>query len=164
MIRPAEPGDLDAIAAIYNEGIAERVATFETEPRTPADLEPWLEGSLPLLVAVDGAGVVGGWAKLSGYSDRCCYAGVAEISVYVAAAARGRGVARDLVEAVCADAERRGLWKVVGLLFPENEASRRLFAAAGFEDVGTLRRHGRLDGRWRDVLMVERLLGEAASA
>ena len=162
MIRPAAPADLAAIAAIYSEGIAERVATFETDPRTAADVEPWLGEPLPLLVAEDGGAVVG-WAKLSEYSDRCAYAGVAEASVYVSRAGRGRGTGRALVEAACAAAEERGLWKVIGLLFPENEASRALFARAGFAEVGTFRRHGRLDGEWRDVLVLERLLGEAAA-
>lgn len=159
-IRPAEPGDAAAIAAIYNQGIEERVATFETEARAAGDVEPWLGEELPLLVAlVDGR--VAGWAKLSEYSDRCVYGGVAEVSVYVGREARGRGAGRELVEAICARAEERGLWKLVGLLFPENEASLALFRAAGFGDVGLFRRHGRLDGRWRDVLVVERLLGPA---
>jgi L-amino acid N-acyltransferase YncA len=161
VIRAAEPGDAGAIAAIYSEGIAERIATFETGPRTAVDVEPWIGAELPLLVAVED-GAVRGWAKLGEYSDRCCYEGVAEISVYVSGAARGRGTGRALVEASCAAAEERGLWKVIGLLFPENAPSRALFAAAGFAEVGTYRRHGRLDGEWRDVLILERLLGEAA--
>jgi L-amino acid N-acyltransferase YncA len=161
VIRAAEPGDAAAIAAIYSEGIAERVATFETGRRTAADVEPWIGSELPLLVAVEDGEVLG-WAKLSEYSDRCCYGGVAEISVYVSRAARGRGTGRALVEASCVAAEQRGLWKLIGLLFPENGPSRSLFAAAGFAEVGTYRRHGRLDGEWRDVLILERLLGEAA--
>lgn len=161
MIRPAEPPDAAAIAAIYSEGIAERVATFETEPRAAADVEPWIGAELPLLVAA-GDGALLGWARLADYSDRCCYRGVAELSVYVGRAARGRGVGRELVEAACGAAEERGLWKVIGLLFPENEASRALFASAGFSEVGVFRRHGVLDGEWRDVLVIERLLGAAA--
>ena len=161
MIRPAAAPDAAAIAAIYSEGIAERVATFETEPRGAADVEPWIGAELPLLVAEDDGRVVG-WAKLSEYSDRCAYAGVAEASVYVAGAGRGRGVGRELVEAICAAAEERGIWKVIGLLFPDNAASRALFERTGFAEVGTFRRHGRLDGVWRDVLVVGRLLGEAA--
>jgi len=161
VIRPAEPGDAAGIAAVYNEGIAERQATFETEPRTAADIEPWIGASLPLLVAADGDRVLG-WAKLGEYSDRCCYAGVAEVSVYVGRGARGRGVGRELVKAICATAEQDGFVKLIGLLFPENDGSRALFRAAGFDDVGTFRRHGRLDGEWRDVLVVERLIGPAA--
>jgi phosphinothricin acetyltransferase len=138
------------------------VATFETDPRSAADVEPWIGEELPLLVAEDGGEVVG-WAKLSEYSDRCAYAGVAEISVYVGRAGRRHGVGRALVEASCAAAQERGIWKVIGLLFPENAPSRALFGRAGFAEVGTFRRHGRLDGEWRDVLILERLLGDAAA-
>ena len=160
MIRPAETRDAAAIAAIYSEGIEERAATFETDPRSAADVEPWIGATLPLLVAEEDGEVLG-WAKLSEYSDRCAYGGVAEVSVYVARAGRGRGVGRALVEAICAAAEERGMWKLIGLIFPENRASLALFRAAGFEDVGTFRRHGRLDGEWRDVVLIERLLGAA---
>jgi phosphinothricin acetyltransferase len=161
-IRPAGPGDAAAVAAIWNEGIAERQATFETRPRTPGDIEGAIaEADLPVLVAED-EGSVAGWISLSPYSDRCAYAGVAECSVYVARAARGRGVGRALVEAMAVEAERRGLYKIIGKLFPANEASLRLLRGCGFEDVGVHRRHGRLDGEWRDVVVVERLLGPAA--
>jgi L-amino acid N-acyltransferase YncA len=163
VIRPAERRDAGDVAAIYSEGIADRVATFETEPRRAEDVEPWVDAELPLLVA-EADGRVVGWAKLSEYSDRCCYAGVAEVSVYVGRAGRGRGTGRALVEAICAAAGERGIWKLVALVFPENEASVRLFRRAGFTEVGTFRRHGRLDGAWRDVLALERLLGEAAGA
>ena len=159
MIRPAEQRDAAGVAAVYSEGIAERVATFETDPREAADVEPWIGAALPLLVAVEDERVLG-WAKLSEYSDRCAYGGVAEASVYVARDARGRGVGRGLLDAICAAAEELGLWKVIGLLFPENAPSRALFRAGGFEEVGTFRRHGRLDGEWRDVLILERPLGE----
>jgi L-amino acid N-acyltransferase YncA len=161
VIRAAEQRDAAPVAAIYSEGIAERVATFETEAREAADVEPWIGAALPFLVAEE-EGRVLGWAKLSEYSDRCVYGGVAEVSVYVGRDGRGRGVGLALVEAICAAAEERGIWKLVGLLFPENAGSRALFRSAGFTDVGTFRRHGRLDGEWRDVVVVERLLGEAA--
>lgn len=82
--------------------------------------------------------------------------------MYVAREARGRGLGGALVDAISAEAERRGLWKLIGLIFPENRASLALFRARGFEEVGTFRRHGRLDGRWRDVVILERLLGDAA--
>ena len=150
------------MAAIFNEGIAERIATFETEGRTAEAVAPWIGARLPLLVA-DAGGDVLGWAKLSGYSDRDCYAGIAEISVYVARAGRRRGVARALVTAMCSEAERRGMWKLIALLFPENAPSRALFEQCGFEEVGTFRHHGRLEGEWRDVVMIERLLGAAAA-
>lgn len=163
MIRAARLDDAAAIASIYSEGIAERIATFETEPRGAADVEPWFESELPLLVAA-GEDRVLGWAKLSEYSDRCCYGGIAELSVYVGRDARGRGAGRELVEASCAAAHERGIWKLIGLIFPENEPSLALFRACGFAEVGRYRRHGRLDGEWRDVVIVERLIGEAAAA
>jgi L-amino acid N-acyltransferase YncA len=159
-IRPAEPRDAGAVAAIYNQGIAERQATFETEPRTAADFEDALSGpeDLPFLIAEDDAAVVG-WARLTPYSRRTCYSGVGEASIYVDRGARDRGLGHVLFSALAAESERRGFWKIVGLLFPENEASVRLCRAAGCREVGLLRRHGRLDGRWRDVLLVELSLG-----
>ena len=157
-IRAARQADAEAIAAIYNQGIAERRSTFETEPRTAADIERSLAESRFFLVADDGGRVLG-WAGLAPYSARACYAGVGEASIYVDRAARGRGLGRALFSALIDQAAGRGFWKVVGLLFPENEASVALCRAAGCREVGVLRRHGRLDGEWRDVLFVERLLG-----
>jgi phosphinothricin acetyltransferase len=159
-IRPAQAPDA-AIAAIYNEGIADRVATFETRERSMDEVKAWLAGELPFLVAVDGDEVLG-WARLSDYSDRCVYAGVAEHGVYVAGAARSRGVGRRLLEALCEQAEQHGLYKVTSRIFTDNLASRAVHRAAGFEEVGIQRRHGRLDGEWKDCVLVERLVGEAA--
>jgi phosphinothricin acetyltransferase len=158
VIRPARPEDAAAIAAIYNQGIEERDATFETRPRDAGDfaaLEP------PFLVAEDGAAVVG-WARLVPFNPRECYAGVGEASIYVDRTARGKGLGRALFEALAAEAERAGYWKIVGGLFPENRASVALCRAAGCREVGVFLRHSRLDGEWRDVLYVERLLAAAA--
>src|SRR5215216_5171388 len=96
-LRAAAPEDVPAITAIYNEGIAERDATFETEPRQPADVAAWLREGLPFVVAVDGAGTVVGFARLSAYSDRCVYSGVGEHGVYVDRGARGQGAGRALL-------------------------------------------------------------------
>lgn len=156
-IRAAEPRDAEAIAAIYNQGIEERQSTFETRPRTAADFarpEP------PFLVAEE-EGAVAGWARLVRYNPRECYSGVGEASVYVDRAARGRGIGRLLFDALADAAERAGYWKIVGGLFPENEASLALCRAAGCREAGLFRRHGRLDGEWRDVLYVEKLIGPA---
>jgi phosphinothricin acetyltransferase len=161
-IRAAEPGDAEAIAAIYNEGIAERVATFETRPRGADEVAAWLDAELPFLVADDGASVVG-FARVSPYSDRCVYEGVGEHGVYVAGSARGRGLGRSLLEALCRESERAGLYKLTSRIFTDNGASRAVHLAAGFEEVGVQRRHGRLDGEWKDCVLVERLLGDAAS-
>jgi L-amino acid N-acyltransferase YncA len=162
-LRPAVPADAPALAAIYNEGIAEREATFETRSRTGAEVAAWIAEGLPFLVAEDETGAIAGFARVSAYSDRCVYAGVGEHGVYVAAAARGRGTGRALLIGLCDAAERTGYYKLTSRVFTSNEASRALHRAAGFEEVGVQRRHGRLDGEWRDCVLVERLLGEAAT-
>jgi L-amino acid N-acyltransferase YncA len=161
-LRPAIPADAPALAAIYNEGIAGREATFETRPREAAEVAAWIEEGLPFVVAEDEQGGVLGFARVSAYSDRCVYDGVGEHGVYVAAAARGRGVGRALLLALCDAAERAGYYKLTSRLFTSNAASRAVHLAAGFEEVGVQRRHGRLDGEWRDCVLVERLLGDAA--
>jgi len=162
LLRAATAADVPALTAIYNEGIAEREATFETNPRSEADVAAWLEDGLPFVVA-EGAAGVEGFARVSEYSDRCVYSGVGEHGVYVARAARGRGVGRALLLELCAAAERAGYYKLTSRIFTTNAASRAVHAAAGFDEVGIQRRHGRLDGEWRDCVLVERLLGEAAA-
>jgi L-amino acid N-acyltransferase YncA len=159
-VRRATPADCGAIARIYNEGIAERRSTFETEARSASDIEEWLgQPGHPVLVAERG-GVVAGWARISAYSSRPCYAGVGEGSIYVSASERGRGLGSALAAALGQEAEGAGFHKIVGKLLADNEASRRLVARHGFREVGVHLRHGRLDGRWRDVIVVERLLGD----
>jgi len=162
-IRPATTDDAEPIATIWNQGIEERRSTFETRSRTRDEIAKGMDG-IPYLVADGGAGRVTGWARLAPWSSRDCYAGVGEASVYVDRGARGRGLGSRLLEELVVDAERRGHWKLVGLLFPENEASVALCRRAGFRELGTFRRHARLDGKWRDVLLVERLLGPAGDA
>lgn len=157
LVRVARADDASALAAIYNQGIEEHQATFETRPRGAEDLAGWLD---PLLVA-ERDGEVVGWAGISPYSDRDVYAGVGECTIYVERRARGSGVGARLLEALAGEAERRGYYKLTAKLFPENEASVGLFRRHGFREVGVHRRHGRLDGEWRDVVVVERLLGEA---
>jgi phosphinothricin acetyltransferase len=159
LIRAAEAADAEAIARIYTQGIAERSSTFETAARTALDIEPWLLAAkgLPVLVA-DEDGVVLGWARIAAYSERPAYSGVGEVSVYVDAAARGRGLGRALLEALHQSARENGFHKLVGKLFTDNEASAALVKRCGWREVGLHHRHGRLDGQWRDVLVVERLL------
>jgi L-amino acid N-acyltransferase YncA len=157
-LRAAGPGDAAAVAAIYNQGIEDREATFDTRPREAADCEGLIERA----VVAELEGSVVGWAAAHPYSDRCVYEGVAEASVYVERGTRGMGAGRLLLEELCHWAEERGYWKLVGRLFPANAASMALVERCGFRTVGLHLRHGRLDGDWRDVVLVERLLGEAA--
>ncbi|MEA2376628.1 MAG: hypothetical protein QOD13_535 [Thermoleophilaceae bacterium] len=159
LIRPALEPDAEAVAAIYNQGIEERSSTFETEPRTAADIHAWLDAGerLPLLVAAEEGGILG-WARVLAYSDRPAYAGVGEISVFVDAAARGKGVGRALLLELEQTARELGYWKLVGKLFTGNVASAALLESCGWREVGLHLRHGRLDGEWRDVLLVERTL------
>jgi phosphinothricin acetyltransferase len=157
--RPATPDDAAAIAAIYNAGIDDRVATFETRHRAPADIEAWFDGVHPVVV-VERDGEIVGFASTSTYRPRECYAGVAEYSVYVAREARGSGVGRAAMLALFDAARDAGYWKLISRIFPENTGSLRLMRSLGFREVGTYIRHGKLDGEWRDVVIVEKLLDE----
>jgi phosphinothricin acetyltransferase len=160
--RAATRADADAIARIYNEGIDDRVATFQTEPRSPEQMLAWFDGDHPFVVA-ESDGEVVAWASAHQYRPgRPWYDGVAEFSIYVARAARGRGAGRATLQALIDACEAAGYWKLLSRIFPQNEASLALCRSLGFRDVGTYRRHGKLDGQWRDCVVVERLLGEAA--
>ena len=162
-LRPAVPGDAAAIAEIYNQGIEDRLATFETEPRSPEEVASLLvarRGTHPAVV-VSRAGLVVAFALAAPYRPRDCYSGVVEFSVYVRRDSRGGGLGRVALAGLIDECERRGFWKLVSRVFPENEASRRLCAALGFREVGVYRRHAKLDDRWRDCVIVEKLLGEA---
>jgi L-amino acid N-acyltransferase YncA len=162
-VRAAEPRDGGAIAAIFNQGIEERQATFQTVPHGREDfLERIRDESRPFLVAESGGEVVG-WAAVVGYSDRAAYySGIGEAMLYVERSARRAGIGSRLLEELAAEAVTRGLYKLVGKIFTTNAPSIALVLAGGWREVGTHRRHGRLDGEWRDVLVVERLIGEAA--
>lgn len=161
----ARLGDADAIAAIYNAGIAERTATFETRPRTADDVRGWFDGRHPIVVVEDPSGRVLSFATTSAYRPaRECYSGIAEFSVYTAPDSRGRGAATLAMATLIAAAEERGFWKLVSRILVENAASRHLLAGLEFREVGIYRRHARLDGEWRDVVIVERLLGDARGA
>lgn len=163
-IRAGDIADAPAVTAIYNQGIAERSSTFETTPRQVADLETRLRDTdYPLLVAADADGAVVGWAGLSSYRPRVCYAGIAEFSIYLDRDARGRGIGRTLLTALIDAAAARGFWKLVSRIFPFNTASRRVCAACGFREVGIYEKHGQLDGRWLDVVIVERLIADNVS-
>jgi phosphinothricin acetyltransferase len=156
--RAAITSDVPAIADIYNQGIEDGIATFETRPRTAADIEPWLGGRFPVIVVED-AGRVIAFASTSEYRPRACYAGIAEFSVYTARAERGRGAGRLAMEALIERAAAAGFWKLVSRVFVDNGPSRALLKRVGFREVGIYHRHARLHGVWHDVVIVERLVG-----
>jgi phosphinothricin acetyltransferase len=160
-VRLATLADAPAIARIYSQGIEERIATFETEPRTAEQVAAQLadKGDRFPTVVVERDGAVVAWAGAGPYRSRPAYAGVAEHSVYVDRAARGTGAGRAALLGLCGVYEARGFWKLVSRIFPENTASLALHERAGFRVVGVHRRHGQLDGQWRDCVIVERLLG-----
>jgi phosphinothricin acetyltransferase len=149
-------GDGASVAAIYNEGIRGRGATFQTSERSAAEVEAWVADHerYPVLVAEDDGAVVG-WARASSYSGFPAYAGVGELAIYVTGAVRGRGIGRELVDALAAAARERGYWKLIAKVFPTNESSIALLHRCGYRDVGLHLRHGQLDGEWRDVLLLE---------
>ncbi len=153
-IAPMTPADWDEVRRIYAEGIATGNATFETEPPS---WESWDGGHRPdcRLVAREGPRLLG-WAALSRVSERCAYGGVAEVSVYVAADARGRGLGRRLLEELVRASETAGIWTLQAGIFPENSASIAIHERCGFRKVGVRERLGRLRGAWRDVTLLER--------
>lgn len=162
-VRRANADDAKPVAEIYNCAIEERIATFETETRTEAAMRGWIAGHdarHPILVAEDPQGTVAGWASISEYRARRCYAGVGEFSVYVARGQRGRGIGKLLLNAVVEGARREGYWKLVSRVFPTNVASRELCRSCGFREVGIYEKHGKLDGKWLDTVIVERLIPE----
>jgi L-amino acid N-acyltransferase YncA len=154
-MRALTADDWPAVKAIYEEGIASGDATFEQTAPTWSD---WDGRHLPhgRLVALDDARDVVGWAALSPVSSRCVYAGVAEVSVYVAASARGHGVGTRLLTTLVHTSEANGLWTLQAGIFPENVASLTLHERCGFRIVGRRERLGQMNGRWRDVLLLER--------
>jgi len=150
-----QPSDWPEVRSIYLEGIATGNATFEVE--APA-WDAWDRAHAvdPRIVAREDRGGILGWAALTPVSGRCVYAGVGDLSVYVAAAARGKGVGRALLMALIESSERAGFWTLQAGIFPENEASLSLHRACGFRDVGRREKIGKMNGVWRDVLLLER--------
>ena len=153
--RRAAPADAAEMARIYNQGIEDRVATFETRLRSAEEAAAWL--SLPAAVAEEDGRVIA-FASSSAYSARACYSQIAEFSVYTARESRRRGAGKAALLELMRLAGEAGLQKLVSRVFVENVASRALLAKAGFREVGVHLRHGILDGRWRDVVVVEVLL------
>jgi L-amino acid N-acyltransferase YncA len=152
-IRDFRPDDWPAVRAIYGDGIRSGDATFETE--TPS-WDRWDAAHTQLRLVAERDGAVVGWAALSPVSDRCCYGGVGEVSVYVAEEARGAGLGRSLLEELVERSEQAGYWTLSAGVFPENAASVGLHKACGFREVGIRKRLGELRGVWRDVVLLER--------
>lgn len=159
-IRPAGPGDAEAIGRIYDQGIAAGIATFAVGPHDAGERRAWLAARpdrAPVWVG-EGPGGVVAWSALAPFSHRPWYDGVAEYTAYVADGMGGRGVGGRMLAALIEEAPAFGYWKLVGMILPENAAGLALARGAGFRVVGTHRAHGRLRGAWRDVTVVERHL------
>ena len=153
-IAAMKASDWEAVRAIYREGIATRNATFETDA---PDWEGWNEKfhrHCRPVAKIDGQVV--GWAALSPVSKRAVYAGVADLSIYIAASARGKGVGKALMQALIDESEQTGIWTLQAGIFPENSASIALHKQFGFQEVGIRERIGQMNGVWRDVLLLER--------
>jgi len=161
-IRGAVAADAPAIARIYNQGIEDRVATLETKLRTPEERIEWMTARSPrhpVMVAVDDDGEVLGWAALNPFNARAAYDHVVEFSIYVAREARGRGVGNALLAALIERARTIGFHKIVLAGFPFNERGLKLYERHGFRTVGTYHEQGMLDGKWVDVILMEKMLG-----
>jgi L-amino acid N-acyltransferase YncA len=157
--RLATTANAAAIAEIYNQGITDRAATFEVRPRTVDDVRGWFKAAYPIVVVVEDDAVIA-FAATSLYRTRECYSGIAEFSVYVARDKRRRGVGRIAMQALLQEAQRCGFWKLLSRIFVENLASRALMRDLGFREVGVYHQHGKLDGHWRDVVIVEYVIEE----
>ncbi len=155
-VRLATKADTAAIADIYNQGIEDRIGTFETEPRTEAMVASWFDSIHPIVVVTQEDEIIA-YASTSSYRERACYAGIAEFSVYVRRDWRGKGAGRLALTHLMHECEAAGFWKLVSRIFVENSASRRLMQRLGFREVGIYEKHGQLDGTWRDVVIVEYL-------
>ncbi|GHO94885.1 N-acetyltransferase [Reticulibacter mediterranei] len=156
-VRLATSADAQAIALIYNQGIEDRVGTFETRLRTSADIESWFDERHPIVVVEEKQAIIA-YASTSPYRyHRPWYEGIAEFSVYVRRDWRGKGAGRLALSHLMRESEQAGFWKLLSRIFVENMASRRLMRSLGFREVGTYEKHGQLDGVWHDVVIVEYL-------
>lgn len=150
------------MTAIYNAGIAGRAATFESELRAPDELVAWLDDGLPVLVA-EREGALVGFARVKPFSQRPVFAGIGDHGVYVAPEVQHQGIGRALLDALAAAAAAQGMWKLTSRIFATNKGSITAHEHAGFRVVGLQEKHAKLDGEWRDVVLVERLIGDAAA-
>jgi phosphinothricin acetyltransferase len=158
--RPASAQDAAAITVIYNQAIADRLATFEAEPRSPGQILPWINGDLPVVVACRPSGEVVGFAAALASTDRGAQAGVGELATHARRDWRSHDAGDVALGALIEAARDAGLWKLLAHVLPDNVTARALARRHGFKEVGVLEKHGRVDGVWRDCLIVERLLPE----
>jgi len=159
-IRKAKKADLAAVCEIYNQGIRTRKSTFETIERSAQDIAIWLNRpNHPFLVAEKDTQILG-WVAASEYRSRNCYAGIAEFSIYIHEQAQGKGVGNALIPAFFEACAEAGFWKILSRIFPENKASLALCKKHGFREVGVYENHAQLEGIWKDVVIVEKLLKE----
>lgn len=159
--RLAVAEDIQAITRIYNQGIEDRIATLETIPKKESEMLEWLlerDESHKVLVIEDNDGNVWGWASLNPFNSRCCYSGVVDISIYIERNMRGKGLGKKLLSALVDTAKEYGFHKLVLSALSKNEAGRGLYKAIGFREVGTYINQGILDGKWVDVVIMEKLL------
>ncbi|WP_019120513.1 arsinothricin resistance N-acetyltransferase ArsN1 family A [Brevibacillus massiliensis] len=159
-VRSAEPADVAAILRIYNQGIEDRIATLESDPKDMAYMEGWFrehQGRYAVLVAGI-AGEIVGWASLNRYSHRCAYNGVADLSIYVDRRFRGKGIGSQLLHAIDKVAKANGFYKIVLFTFPSNQLGQGLYRKCGYREVGVFEKQGILDGRFVDVMAMEKWL------
>ncbi|WP_051030964.1 arsinothricin resistance N-acetyltransferase ArsN1 family A [Robertmurraya massiliosenegalensis] len=160
IIREAIFKDIESIRTIYNEGIEDRIATLEIDEKDPSYMKEWFikhEGRYKIIVAEVGGEVVG-WAALNPYNNRCAYSGVADLSVYISRNHRGKGIGTKLLKAIDNAAKTSGFHKIVLFTFPFNEMGQKLYVKNGYREVGTFKNQGVLDGKFVDVMAMEKLL------
>jgi L-amino acid N-acyltransferase YncA len=160
LLRSAVPADADAICAIYNQGIADRIATLETRLRTPQEQREWLlaRGARHPVIVAECNGRIIGWGSLNSFNARAAYDYVADFSVYVERSRRGQGVGRQLLDRLTVLASELGYHKLVLAMFPTNITGLALYQRCGFREVGVYREQGMLDGKWANVLIMEKIL------
>lgn len=159
-IRDANFEDIESIRKIYNEGIQDRIATLETDEKDVIYMEQWFKQHVERysIVVAENEGSIVGWASLNPYNNRCAYAGVGDLSVYIAREYRGRGIGSLLLKAIEEAARKNGFHKIILYTFPFNEMGQKLYAKNGFREVGTFQKHGILDGKFVDVMAMEKQL------
>jgi phosphinothricin acetyltransferase len=161
-IRPARVEDAKEIARIYNQGVQDRMATFENIYVTPEERYLWLAArpdKFPVLLA-EVKHTLMGWASLNPYSPRHCYDGIAELAIYIERSLRGHGVAQELMKAMQDIAREKGFYKLIGRILAENQAARKLCQVTGWKEVGIHEKHGKLGNEWHDLVLVEYLIPE----